>query len=263
MKKNRVVVFIISLVLFILSVTSIRFVLLQNEEDNFEVESIDKKRFEILKASLEKSGYFIGSDIEYDDVKRVASIDKDYDIHIKSGTYMMTIKDFNRENKYCEIVDAIEQGLGVQPGKAIDTCKETLNGSLNLGGISAEIYDNYKVLSVQSEEKAQLYDAANSHMENELISVDEINYNINIDDYLITSISTNFASSIKQYSLCGNIFNKNKKENDFFISIYDENKELLNGMVYQYRNETDKYISFCVEYNVERDNIKYYSINRN
>lgn len=262
MKKTSFMMIGIILILLIGAMVTLRILGAKEREPNIEVEPIENTRYETLVKALKNSEYFKDSDITANDTKEIATIDGKYDISIKSGYYMMTIRDLKLENPYCEIVDAIEQSLGAKPAASIETCKETLSGSINIGGISADIFDTYKVLTVNSDEPAKLYNIDNSHVEDDVISIDEINYNIRFDDYIITSMSTGFTKEAKMYNVCGHIYNPKKKTGNFTFKIYDTNKEELDSKEFAYSNDTKKYQSFCVEFPMELDTVKYYSIGR-
>ena len=259
--KKALSIFIILVLLGIGIFLFIKKIDFSEREPSIEIEPIENTRFTILKNALLSSSYFAGANVDSNEKMDVLTVNGKYDIYIKTGYYQMTIKDTKQENKYCEIVDAIEQSLGLLPGKSIETCQKTLEGSINIGGISAEIYDTYKILTVNMEEPAKLYNIENSHVEEELIPVEEINYNIQIDNYLLTSMTTSFKENNKLYSICGHMYNKNKKSTkNFSISIYDVNKKLIDTKKYKYENDTKKYIPFCVDYSLESDTVKYYSI---
>lgn len=260
MKKTSLIIVGIILILIISAVATLRILDNKDREPNIEVEPIENTRFQTLKKALESSEYFKDSEITANDSKEIATIDGKYDISIKSGYYMMTIKDTKLESTYCEIVDAVEQSLGAYAGASIETCKETLNGSINIGGISADIFDNYKILTVNSDEPAKLYNIDNSHTADDIISTDEVNYNIKIEDYIITSMSTGFTKEAKLYNVCGHIYNPKKKTGDFILKIYDKDKNELDTKEYNYSNDTKKYHTFCVEFPLELDAAKYYSL---
>ncbi len=226
------------------------------------VETLEEKRFNAFKRVLSASTYFVNSSVELDSNKIKAVVDGKYVVYIKSGTYMMRIDDVTQEREYCKIVDAVEQSFGEEPGNSILTCMETLNGSIEIGGISAEIYDTYKVLSVKSDEKSLLYDISKSHANGELISVDEINYNIKISNYLLTSMDAKYNDTEDIFGICGHIYNHDKLEDTFVFSTYDENKQLIGQMDFKYENSTKKFLPFCVEEKLDKDIVKYYSIER-
>jgi len=259
MKKRNIILIVIIIVLVALAL-----LVLYSENDKKDekipLETKEETKSETLKNLLQTSNYFKDSKIIVDSEKQIVKIDDLYDISIKSGYYMMTIKDTKLEEGYCNIVDAVETSLGLEEGSSIETCKKTLDGVINIGGITAEIYDDYKVLSVNSEEKAILYDVKREHKEKELISIDEINYNIDIENYLFTSMTTAFTEASKEYSVCGHIYNQKNKDKEFLFKIYDTDKNILNEQKFTYKNDTKKYISFCVDFPSDKDNIKYYSV---
>lgn len=198
------------------------------KENDIEVVQPETLRFEKLKNALLASSTFENSTITTNANQELVNVDGKYDIVIKSGFYSMTIKDQKLEKGYCEIVDAIEQSLGLEVGQSIETCEKTLAGMINLGGINVELFDTYKVLTVSSENIPTLFSTTNNHIEKDLISIDEINYNIKLDNYLFTSMSEQYDSTKKEYSLCGNVYNSKKTKNkEFIFKLYDENKNEL------------------------------------
>lgn len=264
MKKNIIIILCTTIGIALIGKFAVDLYYEENKDKkpDIEIEPIENSRFETLKSALKDSTYFKNSEITASTSKEVATVDGKYDISIKNGYYMMTIRDMNQIDKYCEIVDAIEQSLGAKEGESLLTCKETLNGSINVGDITADIYDTYKVLTVSSETPAKLYNVENSHGNDDLISVDEINYNIKIDDYLLTSMSTNFIKESNQYNICGNIYNAKEKEGKLIFSIYDNDSNKVNEKEYAYSNSTKKYLTFCVDFSLDIDNIKYYSVKK-
>ncbi len=213
-----------------------------------------------LESILKNSTYFSNSTFSKNEVKEILNIDSKYDILIKNGVYSMTIKDSSLEKGYCDIVDAIEYDLGHPFGASIDTCEKTLKGMIEIGGISVEIFDNYKVLTVVSDEQAKLYNVDRTHQNKELISTDEINYNIQLDNFLFTSMSAKFKENEKNYSICGHLYNAEYDKKVFKFNIYDNQKQLINTKNYNYINETNKFQNFCIEYSLNTDNVRYYSI---
>lgn len=224
-------------------------------DDNYETAQLDK-----LKNILEESEYFKESKYDFNKDTNVLSIDEKYDVYIKNGYYLMNIKDSKDEIVYCNIVDAVEMYFGLEKGKSIDTCKETLKGSINLGGINVEFFDTYKVLTVNSNELSSIYSNENSHKEREFIDIDEINYDIKIDDYLFTSMSFGFSNNVSLYSICGHIYNEKKNDKNFIISIYDNSKNLIDEKVYNFTTKTGRFETFCVDFDIEVDTVRYYSV---
>ncbi len=259
MKKRNIILIVIIVILIAVAIL-VLYSKNDKKDEKIPLETKEETKSETLKNLLQESSYFKDSKITIDSEKQTVKIDDLYDISIKSGYYMMTIKDTKLESGYCNIVDAVETSLGLEAGSSIETCKKTLDGIINIGGITAEIYDDYKVLSVNSEEKAILYDITREHKEKELISIDEINYNIDIDNYLFTSMTTGFTEASKEYSVCGHIYNKNNKDKEFLFKIYDIDKNILNEQKFTFANDTKKYLSFCVDFPSDKNNIKYYSI---
>lgn len=260
MKKILTFIFIGLVALGIITAAVLKLTESDRKKD-IDVESGTKTQFDTLKKALSSYEDFKDSKITSNKDSNMASIDDKYDVSIKSGYYMMTIKDASVESEYCKIVDAIEVGLGGKVGDSITTCEETLAGRVGYGHIAAEIYDNYKVLTVNYEEKSSLYDPNNTRELEELISTDEINYSIKTKDYLFTSISTGYTKEAKLYNVCAHAYNPNSKAKDTFtISLYDERKDLLKEKNFTYENDSKKYISFCVDFDVDDNLIKYYSI---
>lgn len=260
MKKTLVFIFIGLIALGIITSAVLK---LKNgdREKDIDVEPASKTQFDTLKKSLLNYEAFKDSEITANADSTVASIDGKYDVSIKSGYYMMTIKDVRLESEYCKIVDAIEVGLGGKVGDSLTTCEETLAGRIGYSHIATDIYDNYKVLTVNYEEKSLLYDPENTRELEELISIDEINYNIKTKGYLFTSISTGYTKEAKLYNVCAHAYNPNSKAKDTFtVSLFDERKDLLKEKNFTYENDSKKFLSFCVDFDIDDNLIKYYSI---
>ena len=257
-KRKKLILFILLFVIiFMIIFIAISF---RTNITNSEINNATDERLDKLKKILKDSTYFDNSKFKYDYENLRLTLDDKYDISIKSGTYMMNIKDERSEEFYCKIVDAIEMSFGTDKGEAIETCKETLDGAINLGGISVEFFDNYKVLTVNMNEKATLYSTNSTHVAEELISIDEINYDIKLDNYMFTMMSTNYKEETHELNICGNVFNKRKKTCNFVFTIYDENKEEIKTSDYKYENDTGKYISFCTVFQDETNSAKFYSL---
>ena len=110
----------------------------------------------------------------------------------------MNIKDVQDEEIYCNVVDAVELSLGLEKGKSLETCQNTLKGEMNLGGINVDFFDSYKVLTVKNDLLSTIYNVNNTHNENDPIFVDEINYNIKIEDYLRNHKELLYSSSLSK-----------------------------------------------------------------
>ncbi len=259
MKKNIILIIAILIIIFIIGFI-IYFSIDKSKDSSIEVESTEKTKLDALKEILSNSNYFETSKLVSDTENNKITIDEKYDVYIKNGYYMMNIKDEKDEDTYCEVVDAVEQNFGIEAGKSIETCKKTLDGSINMGGINVEFYDNYKVLTVNSEEASSLYNINNSHTADELIFIDEINYDIKIDDYLFTSMSTGYTKDVKLFSICGHLYDDKYKEKTFIFKTYDVDKNEIAEKSYTYQNDTDKYVTFCVDFENDAGTAKYYSI---
>lgn len=266
MKNNT---FIISMcivgisILFALSMFFFTRLKMKDREPSIDVNAVATERLEKLKKNFKESTYFAESKIEIDEDKLSFTIDKKMEVSLKNNRYVMIIKDPKLEDKYCEIVDVIEHDLGLEWGKSLSTCKSALEGKIGVFGLDVDFNSSYKILSLSNDNKIDIYDESNTHKEEELISLDEINYNIKIDNYILSSLSCNLDNEIKTLNVCGNIFNsKNDKEQDFFLKIFDNNKDELSEKKYTYKNENPKYIPFCIEFNTDGKIPKYYSIRK-
>lgn len=258
---NKKTILITILAILLIAVSSTIYSSFSKKNDTTHDYDLEPTKIETLKKALLDYPDFAKSKITTDKDKNTLMINDKYEIVIKNGYYSMTIKNLKLESDYCRIVDAIEVSLGTQAGKSIETCEKTLAGKINLGGISADLYDTYKVLTVNSEEASTLFDPSKSHKEREIISKDEINYNITIDDYLFTSMSANYTTDNKTLKICGNVIEeKDNKDKTFTITTYDKDKKELDKKNYKYENTTNKYVPFCVDYIRELDDVKYYSI---
>lgn len=210
-----------------------------------------EEKYTILKATLKDSGYYSNSSFKYNDEKDLLTIDSKYNVYIKSGYYLMNIRNEKDEEEYCHIVDAVEMHLGYSKGESLETCHMTLDGIIDIGGISVTKYDNYKVLTVNYKEKTILYSKDGAHKFDEAINVDEQNYTVEDYNYIFSSITTSYSDELKQYSICGNIYNDLVSDGNFTFELYN-NKEAIDSSEYQYDNDKEEYKNFCVEFkNIE------------
>lgn len=258
MKKTIIIIGALAL-LSILSIFTIRIFASPREKD-IDTPTVEERRFDKLKTLLENSTYFADSHITVNSTFEIANIDDKYDISIKSGTYSMRIDDPKQEKEYCKIVDAIEQSLGVKPESSLETCEKTLAGVFDLGGISAEIFDTHKNLTVYREEKAKLYEELALHQKNDFISLDEVDYIVSIDGYTFSSIVSTYSPDTKTASVCGNIHHPKNQKKKFTVSLYDEQKSEIVRKEYEFQNDTPKYKSFCLDFTLKTNGVKYYSI---
>lgn len=261
MKKTLIFTGAIAL-LSIIGVLSIK-ILDTPREPDLETDSIEKVRLDKLVTILKKSTYFENSTFKNNETMDKLTVDDKYDISIKSGSYSMKIDDPKKEEGYCQIVDAVQQSLGKTAGKSIETCRRTLDGSIDMGGINAEIYDTHKILTVNSEETAKLYNIEASHEKDELIPTEEIDYDIKIDDYLFTSIHDKYSNEKSTHSICGNIYHPKNAKNTFLFTVYDEQKKELEKKTYEFQNDTKKFKTFCIDFTLKTNSVKYYSIGEN
>lgn len=261
MKKK--ITIITSIVLIILGVGLIIYFSTKKEETNAPLQSTTTtSEYDKLKTILKESPYFEKSKFEYDETTNKVTIDEKYEVFIKSGYYLMNIKDTKNESTYCNVVDAVEISLGLEKGKSISTCEATLDGSINMGAINADVYDSYKVLTVNNTEVTALYNTTNSYKNDELISIDEINYNIDFSNYLFTSMSTGYTADVKLFTVCGHVFNKNNTPATFTFTTYDANKAAITSSDYVFENDTKQYATFCADFNNDAGFAKYYSIDK-
>lgn len=261
MNKTTIISLLLAIILVIIVVPKIKSTTIKQEEESTLKEKVETKEVTSLKTALKNYPAFKDSDVIVNEEQTSVRIDDKYDVTIKNNLYSMTIKDHNLESDYCKIVDAIETNLGADIGKSTITCEMTLDGTLNLGGISVEFFDTYKVLTVNADEKAVLYDTANNQENKDIISIDKINYGIDFDNYLFTSMSTNYLSDSKIFKICGNVAETKKtKDKSFTFTIYDESKNPLDNQTFEYKNDTEKYTPFCLDYTRNIDDVRYYSV---
>lgn len=260
MKKENLI--LPTIIILLIAIIIVLFINNNNEKRDkiIETQNNELEKFETLKNIILNYPDFKDSKITIDKDKEKITVDEKYDIFIKNKSYMMEINNTKLENNYCKIVDAIEMDLGLKYNESLDTCLKTLEGSMNLGGIAAEIFDSYKILTVNNVEPAKIYNKDKIKKSDELISIDEINYHIDIDNYLFTSLSNSYDNNTKTFNICSNIYHPKKKKDNFIITIYDDKKELIDEKKYSYMNNTNIYSSFCIEYELPLDTVKYYSI---
>lgn len=255
--KNTVTIIVI---MMIIGVAILFRVATNDRREDLEVDNLERSQYTKLEGILKTYPELASSKITPDENYTSATIDGKYTVFIKTGNYMMTIKDEKDEETYCKIVDAIEISLGSLPTASLDTCHGTLDGTFSLGGISADIYENYKVLTVNASEPAKLYKKENTRREDELISVEELDYDVQVKDHTFTSIRTDYKEDTDNFSLCGNVYNEKNREDTLSVKLYDGAKNLIDSKDYLYTNETKKYIPFCLDFTMELNNVKYYSI---
>lgn len=249
---------ILVLTIFVVSIF-ITFIIVSNDnKDGVEIarENVSYSNFKNILSSKRD---FADSTYSYDPTNNKVTIDNKYDIYIKNGYYMMNISNDDDRNVYCEIVDAVEKSLGSKES-SMNTCNMTLDGVISLGGINSNDYGEYKVLTVNTNEKATLYDDITSHDEDDYINLEEINYTVKIDDYIFSNMKFKLEDeSSSKFDICGNLFNKNNSMGNFTFTTFDSNKTPLESKKYTYQNDTNKYESFCVEFNMA-EKARYYTI---
>jgi hypothetical protein len=260
MKKKTIAIILLILLIVIVAALLIVGNLKKEENEKNNTEITETTNLDKLEEIINNSGYFEDSSFTKDETNDKLTIDNKYDVYIKSGYYMMYVKDTKDEDTYCKIVDAVEMNLGLEKGQSIETCTKTLDGTINLWRINVEVNDSYKLLTVDNTEKTSLYDASNAHSEGELISLDEINYIINVGNYEFSSMSNGISDEIKMLSICGYIYNAKGKSKDFTITTYDVNKEKLDEEVITYDASDNKLTSFCSNFENNAEIVKYYSV---
>ncbi len=234
-----------------------------HKEPSIEIESSKKTQLEKLETVLKSIDDFKESTIEIDIENNSIMIDDTYEVKIKNNSYVMNVKDSNHEKTYCQIVDAIEQSKGQTAGKTKDTCENALKGIIGLSALTVDIYETSKTINQSIDEKISLYDISNSHKEKDLIKDDEINYNITIDNYILSSMSLTYDEVNKTHNIRGNIYNPQKiKSQKFIFKIYDKDKTPISQKEYTYENDTKKYKGLFIDIEVENNNAKYYSIEK-
>lgn len=257
-KTKKIAVGIVVIFIILLAVL---FILYDKKGVSFETDY--QAKYTVLKSTLKNSGYFEESSFKYNDENNVMTIDEKYNIYVKSGYYSMNVRNEDDEDVYCKVVDAVEMHLGHQKGASIETCEMTIDGIIDIGGISVTDYKNYKTLSVNYKEKTILYSRDSAHALDEYISVDEQNYTIEDSEYIFSSLTSTYSEELKSYSICGNLYNERISDGNFTIELYDSSKNFINGEDYQYDNELDKYKSFCVEFKNIEVKPNYYMVHWN
>lgn len=248
-------IFIVFLILLFTTV-GIHLFLEKHKLDNASFDDLDDLKK--LENILSKSGYFENAKYTYDTVNRKLTINNMLDVFIKPNKYLMNVKNEKLEDIYCNIIDAVAMNLGGLKGNSNNTCKLTLDGEISMGSINVEFFDTYKILTINNNEKPILYNVKSSRIAGELISVDEINYDIKFDNYTFTLL--NYKNTDNADMICGNVFSKKSKKDAFTFKIYNENRKELDFKDYKYSNDTKKYIPFCVEFSQHSDTVRYFSI---
>lgn len=257
-KKTTLAIIIAALVALICA--GIFFFIFKDKKDNNADKIIENRSYNELREILANSKYFDTLNTSYDENKKMLTLNDKYNVYEKPGYYLMNVTDDNDLDVYCQIVDAIEIKLGAQKGDSLKTCELTYNGLINTGGINVEEHDNYKILTVNNKELATFYAEDNIHKEGEMINLDEVNYTIEINGTIFSSLTTSYDSDTTNFSICGNIYNDSDRDKTYKIIYYDINKFKINETTYKYENDTKKYKNFCIDVINENDNIKYYQI---
>ena len=246
-KTKKIAIGIVTVFIILLIVL---FILYDKKGVSFDTDY--QAKYSVLKSTLKNSGYFDDSSFKYNDENDIMTIDGKYKIYVKSGYYSMNIQNDDEKEIYCNVVDAVEMHLGHPKGASIETCKMTIDGIIDIGGISIKDYENYQSLSVNYKEKSMLYSSENTHKLDDYISVDEQNYTIEDSSYIFSSITSTYSEELKEFNICGNIYNDRISDGNFTFELYNSSKGFIVGEDYQYDNEFDKYKAFCIGFkNVE------------
>lgn len=251
-KKNIVI-------LFLGAILTVIIIFFRGKNGEIIGHSPIRSKTDDLKRILIASGYFEDGDIVSSEDDSKLTIFEKYDIHIKNGNYLMYIKDAKNEDIYCEVVDAVNMNYGDKKGNSLDTCHKTLEGIISLGGINVEFFDTYKILTVSSTIQPKLYKVDSSHGENDVISVDEINYDIKIETSTFTLMSLKLEEG-KNAELCGNVHSPEVDEKTYIVNVFGDDKNILASKELLFSGNTDRYQSFCVVFDDIDSPIAYYSI---
>ncbi len=257
MSRKKKILIAIGVLLFL---SLIIFLVFKKYNKTITLKTEKSEEYIVLRETLYDSDYFKGSRFNYNDEKKIFTINDEYTINIKNGYYTMDIVDEDDIEEYCKIVDAVEMKLGFTKGESIKTCEMVLEGKINASGINVTKYEGHKILSVNNREKAILYIEDSSRNQDEDISLDEQSYTINIDDYILSSINGSYDEDLKIYNICGNIYGE--EDGDFIFTIADENKETSKETEYKYEKE-DSYVPFCIEFKDINIEPKYYKVHLN
>jgi len=254
MKKKNYIIIVVIGVLIILTLA----IKLIHKNANFDnsktITELDK-----LKQTLVNSKYFENSNFDTDEKNLTLTIDQKYKIEIMAGFYRMTIVD--NSDVYCKVVDAVEMSLELEKGKSITTCEETIQGKINLGGINYETVDGIKYLTVNIDDRANLYEIDNTYKDGDIISIKDEKYDIKSNGFTFSTMSFGFTQSANLYCVCGHVYGENVNTG-FMFKIYDKNKNELAEKTFEYDNSSKKYKTFCVEYDLNQNNVDYYSISK-
>ena len=259
MKKKTMTIVLITVVTIIVC-AGVIFFMFRDKKESIVTRGQENRSYNELREILANSKYFDTLNTSYDENKKMLTLNEKYNIYEKTGYYLMNVTSDKDLEVYCQIVDAIEIKLGAQKGSSLKTCELTYNGLINTGGINVEEHDNYKILTVNNRELATFYAEDNTHKEGDIINLDEVNYTIEINGAMFSSLTTNYDSETTNFSICGNVYNISDVDKTYKIVYYDTNKFKVNETTYKYENDTKKYKNFCIDVANESNNIKYYQI---
>ena len=255
MRKRKTALALIILIVLIIA----GYLIFKSNNKTIVLKAEKTEEYLVLKEILEDSKYFNESTYNYDKENKIFTIDDKYSINIKNGYYTMDIINNKNDDTYCKIVDAVQMKLGAERGASIETCKMVLDGKINASGINVSSYENHKTLNVNNRELANLYSESSARSDEEEISLDELNYTINIDDYIFSSLNGSYDSELKIYNICGNIYGEDKNKKEFVFILEDENKASISQEKYEYIKE-DNYSPFCIEFKDVNVEPKYYKV---
>jgi hypothetical protein len=252
--KKKILIFSLIIILIACIFLNCRSLTLKKAPSYKNVDNSDLVK---IKKILNNDSKFNNSKLNYDKYNNKIIINNELEVFIKNGYYLINVEN-KKENLYCNFVDAVEKYLGAQIS-SIPTCQKILNEEINIGGIDVAIYNDHKVLTINNKTLANLYDENKMHKKEDLINLDEINYGIEDENILMTSMYTNVDIDTKETKICGDIYAKENVNINF--ELYDENKKLIESKTLN-QDAMKKYEPFCINFTINEKIPKFYKVNK-
>ncbi len=224
---------------------------LEDIEDNYN------KLVEVL------SNYpdFENSKIKSEREGRTLILDDKYKIHIVPSSYYINIRYEEESNDYCKIIDAVEVGLGAKQGESMNSCVNALDGLVQNEYMTVNFMEEEKIVFVDANKIGNFNVDTKIFKQGEFINLGTRNFGVQIDDFNITNTSSGYNTYTSSTNVCFSMINVDKKEREFIIKYYNENKEVLKEHKYTYTGQTEGGVieHTCVSWEGD-DIVKYFSI---
>lgn len=268
-KKKKIIIYVITGI-FVLVVAIIAIIGALNDKTKKPVEGEESSEIDLfeedltreiprIKNLLNSSSYFKSSKIETDMENEAINIDNKYRVGIRQGYVYFDIGYDEDVTGYCNVVDAIEQGLGAKES-TLDTCKNSLNGSITNEFMLVSFESDKMFVTVGTENAGKIPTETKFFNLGDEIELGSKNFGMVANGYSLTNTSSGFNVTTKSSNVCFTIFNKAKVPRDFIVRYYDSDKKQVYEEKYSYTGESNPAEHICVSWENE-NTVKYFSIN--